>query len=365
MYSENEIAKIAKRENNKKRNYLVVNPYQGKHIPVSPTKAIELFNALADKIKKVYVNQKILFIGFAETATAIGAQVAIYVGGKYIQTTRECIEDVEYLFFSESHSHATEQKLVKNDIDKYISDIDTIIFVEDEVTTGNTILNIINILEKQYDKKVNFAVASLLNGMSDEYLKIYKDRHIELHYVVKTDCGKYTAVAEKYNDNGNYYLPDTQEKRSIKVINEPDYINTRRCCETKNYEQACEKLWRNVKSLICPDKSLRYLIMGTEEFMYPAIYIGKKLEEQGFFVRSHSTTRSPIVVSKDNEYPLTERFELKSLYDKDRVTFIYNIYKYDKVIILTDASFDGNAGINSLVNAISLYNSDITIVRWC
>lgn len=365
MYSENEIAKIAKRENNKKRNYLVVNQYQGKHIPVSPTKAIELFNTLAQKIKEVYANQKILYVGFAETATAIGASVAVYAGGKYIQTTRESVEDAEYLFFSESHSHATEQKLVKNDIDKYINDIDTIIFVEDEVTTGNTILNIVNILEKEYGKKVKFAVASLLNGMSDEHLKIYKDRDIELHYVVKTDCGKYSEIAEKYNDNGNYYLSDTEEKKSVRIINEHDYINTRRCCDTKDYQQACERLWRNVNSLICPDNSLKYLVAGTEEFMYPALYIGKKLEEQGCYVRSHSTTRSPIVVSKDSGYPLAERFELKSLYDKERVTFIYNIYKYDKVIVLTDASFDGNEGINSLVNAISLYNSDITIVRWC
>ncbi len=36
MYTECELVRIAKRENNRKRNYLVVNPLQGKHIPVSP-----------------------------------------------------------------------------------------------------------------------------------------------------------------------------------------------------------------------------------------------------------------------------------------------------------------------------------------
>lgn len=38
-------------------------------------------------------------IGFAETATAIGAQAAITLETKYIQTTREVIPDARYLFF--------------------------------------------------------------------------------------------------------------------------------------------------------------------------------------------------------------------------------------------------------------------------
>ena len=47
-YTEKDLVKIAKRENNTKRNYLVVDPLQGKHIPVVPSKALDLFAALAD-----------------------------------------------------------------------------------------------------------------------------------------------------------------------------------------------------------------------------------------------------------------------------------------------------------------------------
>ena len=39
-YTEKDLVKIAKRENNTKRNYLVVDPLQGKHIPVVPSKAL-------------------------------------------------------------------------------------------------------------------------------------------------------------------------------------------------------------------------------------------------------------------------------------------------------------------------------------
>ena len=53
-YNETDLVKIAKRENNTKRSYLVVNPLQGKHIPVSPSKAIDLFNTLATELKERY-----------------------------------------------------------------------------------------------------------------------------------------------------------------------------------------------------------------------------------------------------------------------------------------------------------------------
>ena len=119
-YTEKDLVKIAKRENNTKRNYLVVDPLQGKHIPVVPSKALDLFAALADTFREKYKDEKLLLVGFAETATAIGAQAAITVGADYIQTTREVIPGVNYLFFSEEHSHATEQKLVKDDIDRAI-----------------------------------------------------------------------------------------------------------------------------------------------------------------------------------------------------------------------------------------------------
>ena len=190
-YTEKDLVKIAKRENNPKRNYLVVDPLQGKHIPVVPSKALDLFAALADTFREKYKDEKLLLVGFAETATAIGAQAAITVGADYIQTTREVIPGVNYLFFSEEHSHATEQKLVKDDIDRAAAETDRIIFIEDEVTTGKTIRNIISILDREYDGKFKYSVASLLNGMSEENLERYKRQGISLYYLVKTDHSTY------------------------------------------------------------------------------------------------------------------------------------------------------------------------------
>ena len=51
MYTEAELVRIAKRENNTRRKYLVVNRLQGKHIPVSPKEALQMFRSLAELIK--------------------------------------------------------------------------------------------------------------------------------------------------------------------------------------------------------------------------------------------------------------------------------------------------------------------------
>ena len=76
------------------------------------------------------------------------------------------MKQLQILFFSEAHSHATEQKLVKDDIDRVINDIDRIVFIEDEVTTGNTIMNIIKIITKEYQKKINIWHPVLLPVLS-------------------------------------------------------------------------------------------------------------------------------------------------------------------------------------------------------
>lgn len=366
MYAENQLVRIAKRENNNKRKYLVVNRLQGKHMPVSPNEAFEMFHGLADIIKKEYPREKLLLIGFAETATAIGAAAAAELKADYMQTTREQIADVEYLFFTETHSHATEQKLVKNDLDRAIEQVQRIIFIEDEVTTGNTILNIIDIIEKKYKKEIQFSVASLLNGMEPESLRRYRERAIAVHYLVKTNHSGFTQAAEAYKGDGAY-VPRKIEQPECKVweISASGYQNARRIVNGAAYRMACEKLWSQLKERLSFQSQHHILVIGTEEFMFPALYIAKKMEDMGISVKSHSTTRSPIAVSTEPDYPLHYRFELTSLYEETRTTYLYDIGTYDAVYILTDADPVQVSGINSLVNALhSCGNDSITLIRW-
>ena len=395
MYTEAELVRIAKRENNTRRKYLVVNRLQGKHIPVSPKEALQMFRSLAELIKEAYPSERLLMVGFAETATAIGAAVAIECQAAYMQTTREVIDGVDYLYFSESHSHATEQKLVKTDLDKIIGKTDRIVFIEDEVTTGNTILNIVRLIQKTYAQPVSFAVASILNGMNEEALENYKNLKIPVHYLVKTAHDTYTEIAEQYQADGTCHIctkPQEKEveqqkevqqqiemqqtkeaQQPIEVQEISGWINARRLHTADTYKQACEQLWQEIQQKYGYTKytketetGRRILVLGTEEFMYPALYVGAKLEETGYTVRMHATTRSPIAVSKEEKYPLHTRYELASLYDKNRTTFVYDLTEYEEVLVLTDAQKQETEGWESLQRALTLnHNRQIRGIRWC
>ena len=395
MYTEAELVRIAKRENNTRRKYLVVNRLQGKHIPVSPKEALQMFRSLAELIKEAYPSERLLMVGFAETATAIGAAVAIECQAAYMQTTREVIDGVDYLYFSESHSHATEQKLVKTDLDKIIGKTDRIVFIEDEVTTGNTILNIVRLIQKTYAQQVSFAVASILNGMNEEALENYKNLKIPVHYLVKTAHDTYTEIAEQYQADGTCHIctkPQEKEveqqkevqqqiemqqtkeaQQPIEVQEISGWINARRLHTADTYKQACEQLWQEIQQKYGYTKytketetGRRILVLGTEEFMYPALYVGAKLEEAGYTVRMHATTRSPIAVSKEEKYPLHTRYELASLYDKNRTTFVYDLAEYEEVLVLTDAQKQETEGWESLQRALTLnHNRQIRGIRWC
>jgi hypoxanthine-guanine phosphoribosyltransferase len=393
-YSQKTLVRIAKRENNTKRNYLVVNPLQGKHVPVSPSKALALFSDLADTIRGKYAGEKLLLIGFAETATAIGAQAAIALGTEYIQTTREVIPGVEYLFFSEEHSHATEQKLVKNDIDEAIERVDRIVFVEDEVTTGKTILNIISVMRKEYSKDIKFAVASILNGMSEEHRMLYEDNAIDLHYLVKTDHSRYGEIADAFAGDGEYsdysesdgqrtcsignadnthssgavrgYVDDSDKiEQKVQAVPIAGRMDARRLVDAPAYEAACRKLCEDISATCTFPVNKRILVVGTEEFMFPALFIGAELEKIGNEVKCHSTTRSPITVSTEEQYPLHARYELRSLYDAHRRTFLYDIDAYDQVYVVTDADMSEDIGVDSLIHALASRNEKITVFRWC
>lgn len=364
-YSWEEQVRIAKRENNKKRGYLVINPIQGKHIPVNPSKAIKTFNDLAEKISGEYVGERLLVIGFAETATAIGIQIAISLNAEYIQTTREDIKSAEYIYFSEEHSHATQQKLVKDDIDTVIKDTERIIFAEDELTTGKTIMNIVKKLREIYSKDIKFSVVSLLNGMNEDSLRIYEENDISVFYLLKTNHDDFEEKAEAFITDGEYIKPNLSVGADYDIIDIIGKYDTRRLTNSKEYLRACKELSKEVLKNIEFDKDDSVLVVGTEEFMYPALFVGSEIEKIGCTVKSHSTTRSPIEVSKDTEYPLHTRYELMSVYDSKRKTFIYDIGVYDKVVVITDALTDDKKGLLSLINALTVNNNTVKVVRWC
>ena len=374
-YTNEQLVRVAKRENNKKRGYLVVNPLQGKHVPTDPVEALDMMGELGNLVKQAYPHEKLLVIGFAETATAIGAKVAAELSCYYMQTTREEMKAVAFLHFSEVHSHATCQKLVREDIEQVIHEVDRIVFVEDEVTTGNTILNIVDILEKEFGDHISFGVASLLNGMDEQAMEHYKKRNISVYYLLKTNHENYEKIAQSYQEDGEYKI-NPERNKNINAGNTPerlqmhslfDYENTRRLVEADGYQSKCEALLQQLSALI-PSEAEHILILGTEEFMYPPLYVAAGLQKQGKNVKFHATTRSPIAVSKQQEYVLHTRYQLDSLYEEGRTTFVYDLDVYDLVLVITDTTREldmDNQGIRDLLWALQeAGNENVQFVCW-
>jgi hypothetical protein len=141
-------------------------------------------------------------------------------------------------------------------------------------------------------------------------------------------------------------------------------MNARRLIDSAQYSASCETFADKIIEKTGIESGKKILVLGTEEFMYPAIFAGKKIEELGNTVRTHSTTRSPICACCEENYPLHSRYQLSSLYDSERTTYIYNLDFYDRVLIITDSALEDSTGINSLVNAVKKFSSDIRVIRW-
>lgn len=412
-----QLVRTAVRENNTKRPYLLVNPSQGKHIPVSPEIALGVFSALADAVQaQIGTADPVLVIGFAETATAIGAAVAAKLPNAVLmQTTREVpsetpctsAEDLErltsgqplvnpgeeregkdsigqvrsdeesedgaprtaakkYLCFSETHSHATEQYITRDGLGAALKWAKHVVFVEDEVTTGNTILHLIEVLKEAYAVEgVTFGVASILNGMTEESKRRYAAAGIWTRFLLHTDNAAMERTLGQYRCDGEKYpvqQADVQTAERVRLLGMPNIRS--RAWRADAYADACTALAQAVCDHV-PHNAARVLVLGTEECMYAGLCAGRMLEQQGHTVRFHATTRSPIQPSTEPAYPLHSRYTLQSLYDAARTTYVYDLQAYDHVCIVTDAPEPEKQGLSSLLAALrTAGNTKITLFDW-
>ena len=356
-YNITDILRIAKRHNNNKRSYLLVNPLQGKHLPVSPTVALDMMKTLGDKVASKYPDTK-LVIGFAETATAIGAMVAASLAEDciYIHTTREDFSrDYHFIEFLEEHSHAPEQRLYFDKLSDWLKNTSTIIFVDDELSTGRTLRNTIRQLKYKYpvlnDKKI--VAASIINRLSSENEKLFHSAGIDCEYLVK--------LSEQDFDVSDII---TQAPKVLNSLTEPidnkilfyginSLPNPRLGVNIHNSINELNLLGNKILSLV--DDSRSILVLGTEECMLPAIITGKILESHGYNVATHSSTRSPIGIGYHNNYPITEGYQLKSFYDTNRITYIYNLKYYDLVLVISDVANWKSESVQSLITALSVH----------
>lgn len=370
QYSIEDLVRLAKRDNNMIRPYLYVNPLQGKHIPTKPEDAMGMCHALAEIVNAAYPDDKLYVIGFAETATGIASAVSHYLrkAEYYQNTTREYREGEEYLFFTESHSHVTDQTLRTAGVEECIRKVDRIVFIDDEVTTGSTICKLINVLKNKYGiLGLKCSIVSILNSVPQERMELLRKSGIDFLYLSELpfEYKKDSIMDVEYDKNRDIVI----NSDSIEAVSEVEFfsdINVRNVLRFKKYDDENKRFAEFMENALSTNKYRDVLILGTEEFMYPAFCLGQLLVKNGRAgeVKIHATTRSPIIVSGKKNYPLFSRYCLKSLYDDSRATYVYNLREYEKVIIVTDA-LPRKRGISDLIHALkSVGNKDIMLSRW-
>lgn len=364
-YSQNDVLMLGKRINNPKRSYLLVNPLQAKHIPVSPAAAIEMMSSLGRLVRESSPG-KCLVIGFAETATAVATVVSMQLDTEclYIQTTREDLEEVQnWVEFSEEHSHATEQKLCGDGLRDWIAVVDHIVVVDDEFSTGKTLINIAKAL-KAYTPdahKKDYVAVSIVNRIDEEHVSLLAEEGYRCVYLVKPADEDYEKIVSDFQvhkaETISMWEDDSNSATEIQL--QTLYQNPRMGVSSREYTKTCDVLAEEARQII---QSMlvgeRILVIGTEECMYPALAVGKRLEEisRVKIIRCHATTRSPIGISEHEGYPIQNGCRLRSFYDSERITYLYNLREYDMAVIVTDARKDKRKeGLHDLCTALKRF----------
>lgn len=298
---------------NLKRGFLFVSKVLGKHIPTKPSIMQNNFKELANLVENKDDLGETLVIGFAETATALGQGVFEALNLKnatYIQTTRYNTSKKRLIEFMEEHSHAPSHILYKPEIS--INSIKSIILVDDEISTGKSVLNIVAELKEVFPDVKKYQVLSMLNWSS-----------------IKSDEIEFSALFTgnfNFKKNG-YTVPKNliSETKNPKNLDEIIPDNFGRFGVNK-------KLYFDFKSMlenIAIPKTV--LVLGTGEFMYPPFLLAQYLENLNIDVKFQATTRSPINI----DGMIESKISFQDNYFENIDNFLYNIKskEYEKILI--------------------------------
>jgi hypothetical protein len=387
---------------NKKRSFLFVSKLLGKHIPVHPALSLasgavlgclyealvlgrptpvpidELQRAFADTdhanklyermmAAKIKVEQQTLFIGFAETATALGHSMFDAFEGNvaFLHTTREQIDGIESLInFDEEHSHAVSHRCYAEDCSIF-SEAARIVLVDDEMTTGKTSLNIINELYERFGQR-EFVVASLLDWRSDadrdRYSMLEKELGIKIRCLSLLEGtilvkGSLQASLEGVNSRT---MDHTIELKSISIASYFTHVVNSRDSRVEQPKEASvpylkytgrfginhtqsnalhTEMAQASEFLAKQRTGKRTLCLGTGEFMYIPMVIASLMGEG---VKYQSTTRSPIYATVRDQYAVTSAYRFDSLEDAAVDNFMYNIApgQYDEVFVFFERELE-------------------------
>ncbi|HDR7798685.1 phosphoribosyltransferase family protein [Bacillus tropicus] len=391
---------------NKKRSFLFVSTILGKHLPIKPAVSLtsglalaarymeilhntshpfqkEIFNLISLEVDEIPeevfryqypLQEEVLFIGFAETATALGhSMFQCFQNANYVHTTRESIPNLESVItFEEEHSHATSHRCY---VDKsFFQNNNPIVLVDDEMTTGKTALNIIRSIQQQFPRE-EYTIASLLDWRSNtnrtQFKQLEEELQIKIHVISLLE-GSIHAAGQPLNiTKTDIHIEETKPYFKKHTITCPalsytsNYIKYTGRFGISSYEQKHIHSFTQEAGKMLQRKRIgkRTLCLGTGEFIYIPMKIAA---EMGGNILYQSTTRSPIhPVSNDVNYAIHNHFSYPSPEDSTITNYFYNIspHDYDEVFVFMERDL-GEESLSPLLQQLQTVIPFIHIVSF-
>ncbi|MFJ3764957.1 phosphoribosyltransferase [Streptomyces sp. NPDC090082] len=358
---------------NPKRAHLLVSSVLGKHVPQRPSVVYGSGLGLGRRVRELLGDEEAarsVVLGYAETATALGHAVADGLGlAPYLHSTRRPVPGVARAGgFEESHSHATSHLLLPEDPELLAGD-GPLVLVDDEFSTGNTVLNTIRALHARYPRG-RYVVVALVDMRSTADLGRLDDFAREIGARVDLIAGA----------AGTVRLPDgvLEKGQALVAAHEgpapapapapvplpgeaPERVDLgwpgelpdggRHGFTTghrKRLEAALPAMAKALAgALPAPAAAAppRVLVLGFEELMYAPLRLGTALEDAGHDVRYSTTTRSPVLAVDDPGYAIRTRLVFPAHDDPadgPGERYAYNVAGagFDAVVLVVDSAAD-------------------------
>ncbi|MCX5298619.1 phosphoribosyltransferase [Streptomyces sp. NBC_00193] len=369
---------------NPKRAHLLVSRVLGKHVPQSPAAVYAAGYGLGERVRELLGDAEAasaVVLGYAETATGLGHCVADGLGSApYLHSTRRPVPGVEAAGgFEEAHSHATSHLLLPED-PKLLAGSGPLVLVDDEFSTGNTVLNTIADLHARHprghyvvvalvdmrspaDRDRLTAFATELGARVDLISLASGTVHLPEGVLAKGQAlvEEYEAAAASSRGSAPDPAPHTPEGLNpgwtrVELGWPAGIPDGGRHGFTPAHRAALEAALPGMADRIAAalgDGPTRVLVLGNEELMYAPLRLAQALEASGTAaapveVRFSTTTRSPVLAVDDPGYAIRTRLVFPAHDDPadgpgDR--YAYNVAGtagtgFDAVVAVVDSAGD-------------------------
>ncbi|WP_398930578.1 phosphoribosyltransferase [Streptomyces sp. 130] len=355
---------------NPKRAHLLVSNVLGKHVPQRPSVVYGAGVELGRRVRALLGEdgaRRAVVLGYAETATGLGHSVADGLGAApYLHSTRRPVPGVTRAGgFEEAHSHATSHLLLPEDPELLAAGPGSaLVLVDDEFSTGNTVLNTIRALHERYPRD-HYVIVALVDMRSP------------------ADRGRLTEFAAEIGarvdlvarNTGTVTLPDGVLEKGQALVAErerqqPDDrpVGAARRPHTRldlpwpagvpdggrhGFTDAHRALLEPALPALADrvaralgDGPRRVLVLGFEELMYAPLRLATALEERtDAEVRYSTTTRSPVLAVDDPGYAIRTRLVFPAHDDPadgPGERYAYNVAGagFDAVVLVVDSAAD-------------------------